>query len=147
MKKDRPRAQGPIPALRAGVLAMAAAFSGLVLSTSIMGSPAGAAVQGFLNSAIMTGDACATSTQCLVVGQNIEDGGGYVAPVEASSGTILAGQVASDPGGGPLNGVSCSSTTQCTAVGNNYSYTSATTVPLNPSTGVISSGQASEAIT
>ena len=117
-----------------------AAVLGVVMSSTILASPATAA-SPIVGTSSFTDVACPTPTQCLAVGWNAANTGGAAAPIDPLTGAISSGQSAqSIPGTYGLYGVACTSSTQCLAVG----YESAqggVAVPINPVTGAISNGQ------
>ena len=98
---------------------------------------------------IMSGVACASSTQCLAVGRD-SSGSGVVVALDPTTGTITSGQsVQTIPGTGGvgLEGVACPSADLCVAVGENSERSAGAAVPLNPATGAILKGQSVQSVT
>ncbi len=122
---------------------LALTLVGLATGSALFMTTSAGAAQAFMPMTAFNGVACASTSQCIGVG-NVHStvNSGAAASLNPVSGDLSTGQsLQLIRSSGFLNGVSCPSSSVCLAVGENPNETRGLAVPLNPNTAMVRSGQ------
>jgi hypothetical protein len=129
---------------RIGSLTLALTLVGLATGSALLvATSASATAQGFVPMTTFNGIACASTSQCIGVGNVASSvNSGAAASLNPVSGDVSTGQsLHLIRSSGFLNGVSCPSSADCLAVGEDPNETKGIAVPLDPESAMVRRGQ------
>lgn len=105
----------------------------------------GQGVQSISGTELLSAVSCASRTQCLAVGENVDGSEGVAVPLDPKTGAVVAGRSVQRIPGIFMAAVACPSTTVCVGVGH-APQGQGVAVSLDPATGAIASGKSVQTI-